>query len=267
MIGDVGMLGEDEKNDLELADVGTNDAEGDVDEGGENLAAADVGDEAGSGTIGEVTDRVRKIHVPMILCPKVLNTDMSLRASAKAIADVFSVGEWARNDSVFQRPIAIESKAGFDDGSPWVDSKCCSVVVTHFEKWDAEAGRLKLEQVCWWLTAGRPFGGGSPGAVCGRVRKGEGTVEADKLRVGGDRSLPQGPGERWRGDVDTACIVAAGIKALMSSKRLGARSLVGLCTRSTVRILLWGRCWLRRRWRLRSRACMSMSGLMQTKSE
>ena len=32
------MLGEDEKDDLELADAGTNDAEGDVDEGGENLA-------------------------------------------------------------------------------------------------------------------------------------------------------------------------------------------------------------------------------------
>jgi hypothetical protein len=155
-IGDVGMLGEDEKNDLhlELADVGTNDAEGDVDEGGENLAAADVGDGAGSGTMGEVTDRVRKIRVPMILCPKVLNADMSLRASAKAIADFFSVGEWARNDSVFQRPIAIESKAGFDDGSPWVDSKCCLVMITPFEKWDAEAGRLKLEQVCWWLTDG-----------------------------------------------------------------------------------------------------------------
>jgi hypothetical protein len=112
-IGDVGMLGEDEKNDLELAGVGTNDAEGDVDEDGENLAAADVGDGHGSGTIGEVSDRVRKIRVPMILCPKVLNADMSLRASAKAIADVFSVGEWARNDSVFQRPIAIESKSGF----------------------------------------------------------------------------------------------------------------------------------------------------------
>ena len=41
------MLGEDEKMiwNLRTWHVGTNDAEGDVDEAGENLAAADVGDD------------------------------------------------------------------------------------------------------------------------------------------------------------------------------------------------------------------------------
>ena len=82
------MAGESENDDLDLADAGTNDAKGGENKSGEIAVTAKVGDVAGVGTIGAEADRVRKIRVPMILCPKVLNTDMSLRASAKAIAAI-----------------------------------------------------------------------------------------------------------------------------------------------------------------------------------